>query len=124
MACFDRRYLRELGPAFALAAIAMGILFLFPRSPGRRLVALGVSTALLVWVLLVTVAALRRLDELEQRLHLLAIAASFTATGVLLAVLPLAQALGLAWQPPSLFWWMFMLLFWAASLAVLNRRYR
>lgn len=122
--CFDRRYLKELLPAFAVMAIAILLLAMLPRTPGRRLLLLGVGAVALAWTSVVTIAAIRRLDELQQRIHLIAIAISFTLTGVLLGSMEFLHAVGLAWSPSGTHWWMFMMLTWSAGVAILNRHYR
>lgn len=68
-------------------------------------------------------AAIRRLDELQQRLHLIAIAISFAATGALVAMNKFLL-LAFGWSPSGLELWMVMMLVWGVGIAALTHRYR
>jgi hypothetical protein len=122
--CFDRRWLLELLPTLLALGAAIAIAFLTPRSPERRPLLLGLTSFAVAWSVVVTVAAIRRLDELQQRIQLIAIAISFTSLGVVLAVVPFLGALGVRWSPSGFDLTTFMMLAWAAATVVLARRYR
>ena len=122
--CFDRRFTVELIPAIAAIVAALAIAFLLSRTPATRLLMTGLVSGALAWTIVVMVAALRRLDELEQRIHLIAIAVSFAATGALVAMLPLFRIAGLGWQPSGTDVAAFMVVVWMSAVALLNRRYR
>lgn len=122
--CFDRRYLVELVPAFAAIVTALAILGWAPRTPATHLLRVGLGSGALAWTIVVTVAAIRRLDELQQRIHLIAIAVSFAVTGALLAMMPFFRVAGLGWVPSGVQWWTFMMAVWAGGVAILSRRYR
>src|SRR5437867_3452554 len=82
-ACFDRRYLAvSLGIALAIVALAL----LMKRSPPGSAARLGLGfglAALIAGFVLYTVAAVRKLDELGQRIQLQAIAIAFAASAAL-----------------------------------------
>jgi hypothetical protein len=122
--CFDRRWLIELIPTLITLAAAMAIAFLTPRSPERRPLVLGLTSFAVAWSIVVTIAAIRRLDELQQRIQLIAIAIAFAALGVVLAVVPFLQAIGVRWTPSPFDLTTFMMLAWAAATTILARRYR
>ena len=71
-----------------------------------------------------TVITIRKLDELGQRIQLVAIAASFAVTGGISTLYAFLVKAGM----PSLEWaiwlWPFMSLVWGVSVLVINRRYR
>jgi|SRR6185436_20330312 len=121
--CFDRRYVIEILPSIAVIAIALVMKFSLPRTPDRRLLLVGMSAAAVAWAFVVTVAAIRRLDELQQRIQLIAIAFAFVATGIALAVMSFLQAAGVS-TPQAVYGCTFMMVVWAVCIFVLNRRYR
>ncbi|MGH7725655.1 MAG: hypothetical protein ACREOU_09520 [Candidatus Eiseniibacteriota bacterium] len=122
--CEDPRFL-----AFALviAAIILGGAFLgktMPKeSPGRIAVALvqGAASAALI---LGMFSSIRRLDELQQRMHLEALAFSFGGTGILATGYGFLVGAGL----PDIEWgtivWPVMCGLWAIGLLISHRRYR
>src|SRR5262245_40111146 len=85
-ACYDARYFLELIPGMVLIVAAIVVRFAAPRTPSMRLLALGLVSVGAAYTVLLTVAVLRRLDELQQRIHLIAIAVSFAATGVVVVM--------------------------------------
>lgn len=121
--CFDRRYLIEILPAIAAIAASLVMKFSLPRTPDRHLLLVGISSVAVAWAFIVTVAAIRRLDELQQRIQLIAIAVAFAATGVLLAVMSFFQAAGFP-APKAVYGCTFMMVAWAVSIMLLSRRYR
>jgi hypothetical protein len=122
--CFDRRFAVELIPALAAMVAALAIAGLLPRSEPTRLLMAGLSSGALAWTIIVAVAAIRRLDELQQRIHLIAIAVSFAATGALLAMTLFFKVAGVGWFPSGLVLSEFMLAVWAGGVVVLEHRYR
>src|SRR5436190_19183089 len=83
--CFQGRFLRDV----ILIALAILALTLLGRrfNPGTapRLAIAVVQALLMVWFVVMTVLTIRRLDELMLKLHLEAIAISFTVTGAVIA---------------------------------------
>jgi hypothetical protein len=122
--CFDRRYAVELIPAAAAIVAALAVAASRPRTQTPRVMVAGLVSCALAWTLVVTVAAIRRLDELQQRIQLIAIAVSFAATGALVSFTLLFRVARLGWAPAGTGLWEFMLVVWAVSVVVLNRRYR
>lgn len=122
--CFDRRYLVELLPALLAIGVAFAIVSSVPRTHATRLLTAGLASGALVWMVIVTVAAIRRLDELQQRIHLIAIAVSFTVTGALVSVAMFLRVAHVGWVPSETDLLMCMMLVWSGVAVVLNRRYR
>jgi hypothetical protein len=114
--CFDRRFLVQAIPAFILL---LG-LALAGRAFARFL--LSVVTG---YVIVISVATIRRLDEMQQRLHLEAIAISFTITAVLATASEYLTKAGARLPTLELgWWWPFMAFTWVGAVWVLSRRYR
>ncbi len=122
--CFDRRYLIELIPAIAAILAASAIALLLPRTQTTRLIMAALTSGTLAWGIIVTVAAIRRLDELQQRIHLIAIAISFAATGALVGMTLFIQVAGWGWVPSGIGLSEFMVIVWAGAVVVLNHRFR
>jgi hypothetical protein len=113
--------------ALACAAIIIVLALLskqFPtRSPARIACALlqGVASAIVV---VVTLRDIHRLDELQQRVHLEALALAFAGTAILSTGYGFLIKAGL----PNIEWaavvWPVMVGLWAVGLVVASRRYR
>jgi hypothetical protein len=122
--CYDRRFLAE---ALIVAVLLIGLAFLGKRlelgSPLR--VAMGVTEGIVFGFFVARMLLqIRRLDELGQRIHLLAIAVAFGLSALLLA---LGEFVGRAGAPvPKLGIWIlsFMLFAWGLGVIVISRRYR
>lgn len=122
--CYDRRFLFEsLLFALAIVGIAFASKRVAPGSP-LRLVAAVLESAAFAWIAARSVLSIRRLDELQQRIHLVAIAVSFTAAGVVMVALEFFEGAGLAWRPWGAEMWAGMVVVWMVTVVVLNRRYR
>ena len=92
------------------------------RSPARIALA-TVQAATIAAVILVTLRGMRRLDELQRRIHLEALLLSFGGTGIVVTgwgFLELAGAPAVRW---SLWVWPLMSVLWGAGLLVARRRY-
>lgn len=122
--CYDRRYLIELIPSMVLLLAAAAIALWVPRTPGVRLLMVGLASISVAYCVVVTVAAVRRLDELQQRIHLIAIAVSFAVAGVVLAFSRFLELAGVKQVPTGMGLWMVMFLVWCIAVVVLSRRYR
>jgi len=122
--CFQGRFLRDV---ILIALAILALTFLGRRfSPGTapRLAIAVVQALLMAWFVVMTVLTIRRLDELMLKLHLEAIAISFTVTAALIAgwgMLELAGAPRIDW---SLCAWPLMALLWSVAVAIRNRQYR
>lgn len=124
MQCFNRKFLAEMAPGLAalgLVVVAMGFV---PKGTPGRLVLSGVAGVAIAYTVLVTVASIRRLDELQQRIHLISIAASFAVTGMIVNSGALFAKAGLPVPPLGPWLWFVMVGVWAGGLFVVGRRYR
>jgi len=113
--------------ALAAAVVIIGAAIVargYPRGSGMRIalaVVQGIATAVCIFV---PVWSLRRLDELQRRIQLEALAFSFCGTGALGAGYGFLQNAGL----PPIEWgaiiWPAMVGLWAVGFVVANWRYR
>jgi hypothetical protein len=118
---------RFIGFALVCGAVVMGTA-LYARSFDRGTtarVALAVVQGFATGAVIIgSVLRLRRLDEMQQRVHLEALAIAFTGTGVLGTAYGFLVSAGL----PDIEWgtlvWPVMAALWAIGLLVANRRYR
>ena len=118
---------RFLTTALAAAAVTIAAAFVakqFPlRSPVRIACALveGAATAAII---VASVRGIGRLDELQQRIQLQALAIAFAGTGVLATAYGFLVSAGL----PDIDWgavvWPAMVALWVVGLIIANRRYR
>lgn len=122
--CFDRRYLAWAIPGllvlFALALLGHA----FERGTPARL-AIGVLLgAVMGYLIVISVLTVRRLDELQRRIHLEAIAISFTLTAVVATAASFLTSAGARLPNLDGFWWPLMAFAWVGATLVLSRRYR
>jgi hypothetical protein len=122
--CFDRRYLgRILGPTIAGFVLAIVAAQFDRGSTPRIALTAGVSVAF-GYIIAVTVLSIRKLDELSQRIHLVAIAISYAATAILATALGFLGKAGLPVGDWYLWVWPFMALVWGVGALVISRRYQ
>lgn len=122
--CFDRRFLLEtLLVAIGIVAIAFAAKSQPTGSPAK-IAAAALESLAFGWVVARSVLSIRRLDELQQRIHLAAIAVSFAATGAVLVAIGFFDKAGLTWRPWGAELWIGMVAVWWIAVVVLNRRYR
>jgi MFS family permease len=123
-ACFDRRFLAvSLGLALAIVALALLMKRNAPGSAAR--VGLGIAlAALIAGFVLYVVAAVRKLDELGQRIQLQAIAIAFAASAALFSACGMLAHAGLPAVDLGLWAWPVMAVFWGIAAFVVERRYR
>jgi hypothetical protein len=122
--CFNGPFL--LGAI--LVAIAIVVLARFGRGFDRgsapRLAIASVQALLIGGIAVASVLSIRRLDELLFKVHLEAIAVSFTLTGALIAGWGMLEKAG----APSVEWgvwtWPLMTLLWGVAAAIRSRQYR
>jgi hypothetical protein len=122
--CFQGRFLRDV-LLIALAILALA--FLGRRfSPGTapRFAIATLEALLMVWFVVMTVLTIRRLDELMLKLHLEAIAISFTVTGALIAGWGMLEHAGAPRIDWSVCAWPLMALLWSVAVAIRSRQYR
>lgn len=122
--CYSPRFM-----AFALgcALLVIGAALLarsFERGSAARLALAGVQGLATGAVIVGSVLRLRRLDEMQQRVQLEALAMAFAGTGVLGTAYGFLVNAGL----PDIEWgalvWPVMVGLWAIGLLFANRRYR
>lgn len=126
LACYDGRFLARV-IAVAVAIVALGLLrralHLEAGTP-LRLVFGGIEAVLFGYAIWITVFSIRRLDELQYRIQLEALAFAFAASAVTIVAWGSMTKAG--WPPIR--WgadtWIVMLLFWAVGLLLARRRYR
>jgi hypothetical protein len=124
LGCFDRRALFELIPAgVVFAAVLVGMRFFERGTPGRA-VLIVLTAAAVAYVVLVAIASIRRLDELQQRIHLVSMAAGFTVVGMLAVSAELLEKAGIALPSLGVSLWFVMTGVWAIGLFVVGRRYK
>ena len=122
--CFDRRFLLEtILVALAIVAVAFAVKSQ-PKGTPLRIAAAILESLAFGWIVARSVLSVRRLDELQQRIHLVAIAISFATTGVVIVALDFFDKAGTAWRPGGAESWIGMVAVWWISVVVLKRRYR
>jgi hypothetical protein len=122
--CFDRSYFAWVAPGmvalFALALTGRA----FARGTPARITIGALLAVVMGYLIVVTMARIRRLDEMLLRIQLEAIAISFTLTAVCASAVWYLAISGVRLPDWDLGWWPFMALAWAAAAMVLSRRYR
>lgn len=122
--CYDARFFRQVIPGLvAVLVLAFAGKPFVKGSPARIAVAIAVSLAF-AYVIAVTMMSLRRLDELQQRIHLQAIAIAFALTGAMVTGASFIEHAGGPRLEPFGGWWLLMVLEWGMGIVVLGRRYR
>lgn len=123
--CWDGRYLVKAIVA-AIVILAMSLLvkaFDIPDGTPLRYALAAVQVVAFTYSVVITVGAIRKLDELLQRIHLEAIAIAFALTGIVVVSWSLLSRAGL----PPIEWggetWLMMVLLWAGALYFRRRRY-
>jgi len=126
LACYDGRFLvRVLGAALLIVALSIltRVLGLEKGGPWRITVG-GAQALLLAWLIWITVGAIRRLDEMQYRIQLEAIAFAFAVSAIVMTGWGFLTKAGLPavpWGPDT---WLLMVLCWAFGLWLTRRRYR
>jgi hypothetical protein len=113
--------------ALGAAAVIIGAAIVargLPRGSGARIALAVVQSLATAVCVFFPIASLRRLDELQRRIQLEALALAFFGTGVLGAGYGFLQNAGL----PEIDWgailWPTMVGLWAVGFVLANRRYR
>ena len=122
--CFDRGYLLRLVLAslgvFAIAFAAKA----FERGTTGRIALVALEAVGMGYIIVETMRSLRRLDEMNLRIHFEAITVSFTVTAVVGTALMLLERAGLPLRGWDEWLWAFMVLMWGIGVWVVQRRYR
>jgi hypothetical protein len=122
--CFDARFLLSASAGLLAIYVLARLAHRFGLGSAPR-IGIAVAEGLVMAALIAySVLTIRKLDELGQRIQLVAIAVSFAATGgaaTLYAFLVKAGMPPLEW---AIWLWPFMSLVWGVSVLVINRRYQ
>jgi hypothetical protein len=122
--CFDAGFLLQ---ALAIAALLIGLALVGKPLPHRSAARIGIALAESIgsgYLIVATLRRIGRLDELHQRIHLIAIAISFGATGVLITATEFLAKAGLPVRVPGPWLWLLMVLIWGVGASLIARRYR
>jgi hypothetical protein len=120
------RLFAAAGIAAVLTYFGARLLLKAPETPFRVAIALVPVPFFLIF-LFAAVRMARGLDELEQRIHLEALAFAFPAVLVVLLTLGLLQVAGVALSPQDWSYrhvWAFAFAFYFGGLALARRRYQ
>lgn len=116
-----------IGAALAAAAVILGAALAakqFERGSAARIALAVVQGLASASAVILPVRSIRGLDEMQQRIHLEALAFAFAGTGVLTTMFGFLANAGL----PAIDWgtyvWPLMVLLWAIGVLVAHRRYR
>jgi len=123
-ACFDGRF---FSVSFGIAVALVGLALLMKRSAPGSAARLGLGLALAALIagfVVYTVAAVRKLDELGQRIQLQAIAIAFAASAALFSAYGMLSRAGLPAVDLGLWAWPVMAVLWGVAVFVVQRRYR
>jgi hypothetical protein len=111
-----------------IAAVAIVVLALigkrFPDGSVARILIGVAETIAFGFVIVSMLVRIRRLDELYQRIHLIAIAAAFGLGGLVLTAIEFLSQAGVHVPPLGLWLWFFMVIVWGLGVVVVSRRYR
>ena len=122
--CFDRRYIAE---SLIAAAVLIALAFAGKRLPdgsaARISVAVG-ETIAFGFMIVSTLVRIGLLDEMHQRIHLIAIAAAFGLVGLIVTAAEFVSEAGLPVPPLGLWLWLVMVVVWGVGVVVVSRRYR
>ena len=122
--CYDRRYVIEI---IVIALALVGLAFVgrqFERGSGARIAMALLQAACFALLVARSLLPIRKLDELQQRIHLIAIAVSFGLTGIAVTASGYLVRAGMVIPPPGLWVWALMVGAWGIGVLVLARRYR
>ena len=122
--CFDRRYMTEV---IVIALVLVGLAIVgrrVERGSWVRIALALLQAACFAFLIARTLLPIRKLDELQQRIHLIAIAVSFGITGTVVTASEYLARAGIAMPPAGLWVWALMVGAWWVGVLVLSRRFR
>ena len=129
--------MRERGPSFCydpqviavslvLSAVMIGAAWAgkgFEKGSAPRIALAAVQSLASAAVIVLFMWSLRRLDELQQRIQLQALAIAFAGTGIVVVGYRWLEMAGLPDVDWGTFTWPLMAFLWAAAFLYANRRY-
>src|SRR5262245_25162400 len=121
--CYDPQVIAVL---FALAAVIIGAAWAakgFEKGSVPRIALASVQSLATAAVIFMSTWSLRRLDELQQRIQLQALAIAFAGTGIIVMGYRWLEMAGLPAVDWGTFTWPLMAFLWAAGFLYSNRRY-
>ena len=122
--CYDRRTLTGI-IVIALALVGLALVGRrFERGSWTRIAVALLQSGCFSLLVAQTLLPIRKLDELQQRIHLIAIAVSFGLTGIAVTASGFLARAGVVVPLPGLWVWVLMVGAWAIGVVVLARRYR
>lgn len=126
MQAASRAYVIEFGSAMlgyaVVLVIAVTLINAHPDAPWRYAVACAPIIPV-IFAVLAFVRFLSRLDELAQRIHLVALAVAFGATGLATFTYGFLENVGLP-HIPYVWIFPFMIAAWGIAAAIASRRYQ
>jgi hypothetical protein len=121
--CYDPQI---IAAALVLAAVMIGAAWAakgFEKGSAPRMALAGVQSLATAAVIFTSMWSLRRLDELQQRIQLQALAIAFAGTGIIVTSYRWLEMAGLPEVDWGTFTWPLMAFLWAAGFLYSNRRY-
>jgi hypothetical protein len=122
--CFNRRYFAE---TLLTGVLLVGLAFLGKRFPDgtTQKIAIAVAESVVIGFLIArSLIQIRRLDELGQRIHLIAIAVAFGLTALASTAAEFLIGAGATVPQPGPWLMSFMFFAWGLGVVVISRRYR
>ncbi len=122
--CSDPRFLILSVGAAAIIIVTALVSIRFPRGSWQRISLAVVQAATTTAIILIPLRSMRRLDEMQQRIQLEALALAFYGTAVLGAGYGFLESAGLPHIDWGMLIWPVMVGLWALGLLIASRRYR
>src|SRR5262245_38665255 len=121
--CYDPHV---IAVSLVFAAVMIGAAWAakgFEKGSASRIALGAVQTVATAAVIVMSMWSLRRLDELQQRIQLQALAIAFAGTGIVVTGYRWLEMAGLPEVDWGTFTWPLMAFLWAAGFLYSNRRY-
>ena len=122
--CFDLGYLLR---SLAIGILLIGLAIADKPFPDRSAARIGIAVAQSIafgYLVVTTLWHISRLDELYQRIHLIAIAIAFGFVGLVVTAAEFLSHAGLPVPPLGVWLWFVMIVVWAVGASLIARRYR
>jgi hypothetical protein len=121
--CYNPRFILMAMLAALLVVAAAFFERGFGRGSAPRLALAVVQALAMGGVIIASIVVIRRLDELQQRIHYEALALAFAATGTLISAWGFLEGAGFPAVSWGLWGWPLMVGLWAIGLLIVRRRY-